>query len=65
MFLEFEKMFFLRDMCKMTHMHKMKLPFFHDASVLVSAGIFLAHQFGTAGVFIHFLSVKNTPYLEL
>ena len=41
-------------MCKMTH------PFFHDAPILVSVGVFLTHRFETVGVFAHFLCVKNT-----
>ena len=34
-------------------------PFFHDASILVSVGLFLTHRFETVGVFAHFLCVKN------
>ena len=52
--LEFEKkIFLLQNMRKMTH------PFFHDASILVSVGVFLTHRFETVGVFDHFLCVKN------
>ena len=40
-------------------MHKMTHPFFHDASILVSVGVFLTHRFETVGVFVHFLCVKN------
>ena len=40
-------------------MRKMTHPFFHDASILVSVGVFLTHQFETVGVFAHFLCVKN------
>ena len=36
------------------------IPFFHDASILVSEGIFLPHQFETAEVFTHFLYVKKS-----
>ena len=32
---------------------------FHDASILVSVGVFLTHRFETVGVFAHFLCVKN------
>ena len=31
----------------------MRLPIFDDASILVSVGVFLTHQFETAGVFTH------------
>ena len=41
-------------------MRKMTHPFFHKASILVSVGVFLTHRFETAGVFAHFLCVKNT-----
>ena len=34
-------------------------PFLHDASILVSVGVFLMHRFETVGVFAHFLCVKN------
>ena len=54
-----KKIFLLQNMRKMTH------PFFHDASILVSVGVFLTHRFETVGVFAHFLCVKNAPYLEL
>ena len=40
-------------------MRKMMHPFFHDASILVSVGVFLTHRFETVGVFAHFLCVKN------
>ena len=40
-------------------MRKMTHPFFHDASILVSVGVFLTHRFETVGVFAHFLCVKN------
>ena len=40
-------------------MRKMTHPFFHDASILVSVGVFLTHRFETVGVFVHFLCVKN------
>ena len=33
--------------------------FFHDASILLSVGVFLTHRFETVGVFAHFLCVKN------
>ena len=46
-------------------MRKMTHPFFHDASILVSVGVFLTHRFETVGVFAHFLCVKNALYLEL
>ena len=48
------KIFLLQNRRKMTH------PFFHDASILVSVGVFLTHQFETEGIFAHFLCVKNT-----
>ena len=57
-FLEFEKKIFLvQNMRKMTHAS------FHDASILVSVGVFLTHPFETAGIFAHFLCVKyaKTP----
>ena len=38
-------------------MRKMTHVFFQDASILVSVGVFLTHQFETVGVFAHFLSV--------
>ena len=40
-------------------MRKMTHPFFHDASILVSVGVFLTHRFETVGVFAPFLCVKN------
>ena len=40
-------------------MRKMTHPFFHDASILVSVGVFLTHRYETVGVFAHFLCVKN------
>ena len=46
-------------------MHKMTYQFFHDASFLVSVGVFLMHRFETVGVFTHFLCVKNALCLEL
>ena len=48
-------------------MGKMRLPFFHDASIWVSVGVFLTHRFETAGVLpIFFASeTQNAPYLEL
>ena len=53
-FLEFEKKIFLiQNMRNMTH------TFFHDASILVSVGVFMTHRFETGGVFAHFLCVKN------
>ena len=48
-----KKNFLLQNMRKMTHL------FFHDASILVSVGVFLTHRFETVGVFAHFLCVKN------
>ena len=53
--LEFEKNnSFCSNTCvKITH------PFFHDASILVSVGVFLTHRFETLGVFAHFLCIKN------
>ena len=49
-----KKKSFCSNICiKMTH------PFFHDALILVSVGIFLTHRFETVGVFAHFLCVKN------
>ena len=48
-----KKIFFIQNMRNMTH------PFFHDASILVSVGVFLTHRFETVGVFAHFLCVKN------
>ena len=52
-----KKIFLVQNMRKMTH------PFFQDASILVSVGVFLTHPFETAGVFAHFLCVKyaKTP----
>ena len=41
------------------NMRKMMHPFFHDASILVSVGVFLTHWFETVGVFAHFLCVKT------
>ena len=53
-FLEFEKkILLLQNMRKMTHL------FFHDASILVTMGVFLTHRYETVGVFAHFLCVKN------
>ena len=52
-FWNLKKIFLLQKMRKMTH------PFFHDASILVSVGVFLTHRFETVGVFAHFLCVKN------
>ena len=52
-FWNFKKIFKLQNMRKMTH------PFFHDASILVSVGVFLTHRFETVGVFAHFLCVKT------
>ena len=46
-------------------MRKMTHSFFHDASILVSVGVFLTHRFETVRVFAHFLCVKNALYLEL
>ena len=60
MFLEYEKKIFL-----LQNMRKMTLHFFHDASILVSVGVFLKHQFGTAGAFIHFHSVKSACNLDI
>ena len=40
----------------------MTLAFLHDASILVSVGSFLMHQFETAGIFTHFLCIKNAKY---
>ena len=40
-------------------MRKMTHPFFHDASILASVGVFLTHLFETVGIFAHFLCVKN------
>ena len=40
-------------------MRKLTHPFFHDASILVSVGVFLTHRFETLRVFAHFLCVKN------
>ena len=54
-----KQIFLLQNMRKMTH------PFFHDASIQVSVGVFLTHRFETVGVFAHFLCVKNALYLEL
>ena len=52
--MEFEKkIFLLQNMCKMTH------PFFHDASIPVSVGVFLTHRFEIVGVSAQFLCVKN------
>ena len=34
-------------------------PLFHDASILVSVGVFLTHQIETVGVFAYFLCVKT------
>ena len=48
-----KKIFLIQNMRNMTH------PFFHDASILVSVGVFLTHRFETVGVFAHFLCVKN------
>ena len=59
-FLEFKRKIFL-----LQNMRKMMNPFFHDASILVSVGVFLTHRFETVGVFAHFLWVKNALYLEL
>ena len=44
----------------MLNMRKMTHPFFHDASILVSVGVFLTHRFEAVGVFAPFLRVKNT-----
>ena len=52
-FWNLKKKSFASNMRKMTH------PFFHDASILVSVGVFLTHRFETVGVFAHFLCVKN------
>ena len=41
------------------HMRKNDASVFHDASSLVSVGVFLMHRFETVGVFAHFLCVKN------
>ena len=59
--LEFEKKNSFRSkICvKLTHQ------FFHDASILVSVGVFLMHRYATVGIFAHFLYVKNALYLEL
>ena len=54
-----KKIFLLQNMRKMTH------PFFHDASILVSVGIFLTHRFETGGVFAHFLCVKNAKRFSI
>ena len=40
-------------------MRNMTHPYLHDASILVSVGVFLTHRFETVGVFAHFLCVKN------
>ena len=48
-----KKIFLIQNMRNMTH------PFFHDASILVSVGVFLTHRFETVGVFAHFLCVQN------
>ena len=48
-----KKIFLIQNMRNTTH------PFFHDASILVSVGVFLTHRFETVGVFAHFLCVKN------
>ena len=47
------------------NMHKMTLSFLHDVLIRDSVLNFLTHQFGNAGVFTHFLCIKNTLYLEL
>ena len=52
-FQEFEIKSFCSKNCEMT------LPFCHDASILVSVRVFLAHQFETAGVLTHFLCIKH------
>ena len=53
-FWNLNKIYLLQNMRKMTH------PFFHDASILVSVGIFLTHRFEIVGVFAH-IYASETP----